>query len=160
MSAPFRLPKLVDRKRVVASAVQDIPQFDCNKLHMEKHVGRGSFGVVFLTEIKSTDMEPAEKVVVKRVFEMQGEEDTRRFVKEVRIMNELKHPNIVEFRRVCFAPCALMMEYMCFSFVPFGGDSDISVSSLQDFLVRINDQDCLGFEVAVRHAATEIGKLL
>jgi len=77
---------------------------------------------------------------------MQDEEDTKRFIKEVRIMNELKHPNIVKFRRVCFAPCALMMEYMCFSFLPFRSGSDISVSSLQDFLLCINDQDCFGFE--------------
>ena len=135
MSTPFRLPKLVGRKHVVASAVQDIPdipQFECNKLHVEKHIGRGSFGEVFLTEFRNRDKEPAEKVVVKRMLEMQDEEDTKRFIKEVRIMNELKHPNIIEFRRVCFAPCALMMEYMSFSFLPFG--SDISVSSLQRFL--------------------------
>ena len=104
MSTPFRLPKLVGRKHVVASAVQEIPQFECNKLHVEKHIGRGSFGEVFLTEFRNTDKEPAEKVVVKRMLEMQDEEDTKRFVKEVQIMNELKHPNIVEFRRVCFAP--------------------------------------------------------
>ena len=160
MSTPFWLPKLVGRKHMVASAVQEIPQFECNKLHVEKHIGRGSFGEVFLTEFRNTDKEPAEKVVVKRMLEMQDEEDTKRFIKEVQIMNELKHPNIVEFRRVCFAPCALMMEYMCFSFLPFGSGSDISVSSLQDFLLRINDQDCFGFEDVVRHAGTEIGKLL
>ena len=160
MSTPFRLPKLVGRKHVVASAVQEIPQFECNKLHVEKHIGRGSFGEVFLTEFRNTDKEPAEKFVVKCMLEMQDEEDTKRFIKEVRIINKLKHPNIVEFRRVCFAPCALMMEYMCFSFLPFGSGSDISVSSLQDFLLRINDQDCFGFEDVVRHAGTEIGKLL
>ena len=98
MSTPFRLPELVGRKHVVASAVQEIPQFECNKLHVEKHIGRGSFGEVFLTEFRNTDKEPAEKVVVKRMLEMQDEEDTKRFIKEVRIINELKHPNIVEFR--------------------------------------------------------------
>ena len=35
------------------------------------------------------------------------------------ISSQLKHPNIVEFKRVCLAPCAIMMEYMCFSFVHF-----------------------------------------
>ena len=74
-------------------------------------------------------------------------------------MTELKHP-IVKFRRVCFAPCALMMEYMCFCFLPFRSGSDISITSLQDFLLRLNDQDCFGFEDVVRHAGTEIGKLL
>jgi len=70
-------------------------------------------------------------------------------------MNELTHPNIVEFKRVCFAPCALMMEYLCFSFSPFGNDT--SVGSLQDFLLCNNDQDCAGFEDVVGHAGTEIG---
>jgi len=112
MSTPFRLPKLVGRKHMVASAVQEILQFECNKLHVEKHIGQGSFAEVLLTEFQNTDKEPAEKVVVRRMLEMQDEEDTKRFIKEVRIMNELKHPNIVEFRRVCFALCALTMEYV------------------------------------------------
>ena len=90
------------RKHVVASVVQEIPQFECNKLHVEKHIGRGSFGEVFLTEFRNTEKEPAEKVVVKRILEMQDEEGTKRLIKEV----------------------ALMMEYMCFSFLPFGSGSD------------------------------------
>ena len=90
------------RKHVVASVVQEIPQFECNKLHVEKHIGRGSFGEVFLTEFRNTEKEPAEKVVVKRILKMQDEEGTKRLIKEV----------------------ALMMEYMCFSFLPFGSGSD------------------------------------
>ena len=66
MSTPFRLQKLVGGKHVVAA--QEIPQFQCNKLHVEKHIGRGSFGEVFLTEFKNTDKEPSEKVVVKDLF--------------------------------------------------------------------------------------------
>jgi len=62
---------------------------------------------------RNTDKEPAEKVVVKRMLEIQDEEDTKRFIKEVRIMNKLKHPNIVQFRRVCFAPCALTGRPLC-----------------------------------------------
>ena len=84
-----------------------------NATSREKHIGQGSFGEVLLTEFRNTDKEPAEKVVVKRMLEMQDEEDTKRFIKEVRIMNELKHPNIVQFRRVCFAPCALTGRPLC-----------------------------------------------
>ena len=65
-------------------------------------IGRGSFGEVFLTEFRNTEKEPAEKVVVKRILKMQDEEGTKRLIKEV----------------------ALMMEYMCFSFLPFGSGSD------------------------------------
>lgn len=81
MSTPFWLPKLVGRKHMVASAVQEIPQFECNKLHVEKHIGRESFGEVFLTEFWNTDKELEEKVVVKRMLEMQDEEDTKEIYK-------------------------------------------------------------------------------
>ena len=49
-----------------------------------------------------------------------------------------------------------MMEYLCF----FPSGSDTSFSSLQDFLLCINDQHCVGFEEILRHAGTKIGKLL
>lgn len=38
---------------------------------------------VFLMEFRIKDKEQAEKVVVKRMLEMQDEEDTKRFIKEV-----------------------------------------------------------------------------
>ena len=43
MSAPFRLPSLLGKKYVVASAVRDILQFECNKLLVKKHIGRAVF---------------------------------------------------------------------------------------------------------------------
>ena len=116
MSTPFIIPKLLGRKHVVALAVQGIPHFDCSKLSIEKHIGRGSFGEVFVSVFSVNAGEEALKVVVKRMLEVQDEDETKRFIKEVRIMKKLKHPNIVEFKRVCFAPCAITMEYMCFMY--------------------------------------------
>jgi len=52
-----------------------------NATSREKHIGQGSFGEVLLTEFRNTDKEPAEKVVVKRMLEMQDEEDTKRFIR-------------------------------------------------------------------------------
>ena len=43
MSAPLRLPKLLGKK----------PQFECNKLQIKKHIGRGSFGEVFLMKLQN-----------------------------------------------------------------------------------------------------------
>lgn len=52
-------------------------------------------------------------VIVKHMRKMQDEEDTnyKRFINK--FMNKHKHLNI--FKRVCFVPCALMMEYFSFS---------------------------------------------
>lgn len=69
-------------------------------------------------EFKIKDKKQAEKVVLKCMLEMLevlDKEDTKRFIQEVQIMNEVKHPNTVEYKRVCFEPCAFMMEYLCFS---------------------------------------------
>ena len=68
------------RKHVAASAVQEILQFECNKLHVEKHIGWGSFGEVFLTEFRNIEKELVEKVVEKRMLEMQDEADKKRFI--------------------------------------------------------------------------------
>ena len=58
VSTPFQLPKLLDllgRQHEVASAVQEILQFECNKLHIKKgnqaQFGQGSFGDIFPTQI-------------------------------------------------------------------------------------------------------------
>lgn len=69
-------------------------------------------------------------------------------------MKALEHTNIVKLKRVCFTRCAIMMEYLCFNFQPFGDNT--TVSSLQDFLLCINDQDCVVFNDVVRHASTEV----
>ena len=55
-------------------------------------------------EFQIKDKEGAENVVVKHMLEMQDKEDTKRLIHEVRIMNKLKHPNIVKCEGVCFEP--------------------------------------------------------
>ena len=84
-----------------------------------------------------------EKVVVKKAL---GEdlEDKKNFVKEARILRDLQHPNIVNFKGICTTPVALILEYAYFDFMPFGMNS--KVSSLSGFLATLNDYDCAGFD--------------
>ena len=98
--------------------------FDCSKLSIEKHIGRDSFGEVFLSVFSVNAGEEASKVVVKRMLEVQDEDETKRFIKEVRIMKELKVARIVSWRarhgplntatesRLMHATIELKMEYV------------------------------------------------
>ena len=156
MSKPLKFPQLMVRKKCVSQNMRKIPEFECDNLEVKRYVGRGSFGEVFLTDFLAPGKSHPERVVIKKMLGVLDEAETKRFHKEVRIMNDLRHHNIVEFKRVCFAPCALMMEYVYFSFRPFG--SDATVSSLLDFLLSVNEHDCIGFEEIIKHAGTEIGK--
>ena len=72
---------------------------------------------------------------------MKGEsvEAKRRFEEETGILNTVKgHRNISEFLRFCNEPYAIMMEYACFDFTPFGVDKKLNI--LEDFVHFIDAQ--------------------
>ena len=135
---PFKIPSLA---KLSAPRVKVDPTYDCDLLQKEDEIGRGSFGVVFKAKFKGCD------VVVK---ELQGtyadETDIKRFVKEAKLMNDLKDksPNIVEFHAISYSPLTMMMEYACFDFEPFGGT--MRCSGLNTFLSFVNKFQCQGIE--------------
>ena len=53
-------------------------------------------------------------------------------MKEAKILQNLNHPNVVGFKYVCYKPLAIMLEYVSFSFAPFGNKQEIS--GLNEFL--------------------------
>ena len=94
-------------------------------LDKEEAIGRGSYGLVFVARSNS------EKVVIKKLLG-EDEKEKRLFLKEAKILHEIKSEDNVKFKAVCMEPCAMMLEYLFFDFAPFGG-SEI-VSSLDQFL--------------------------
>ena len=102
-------------KKCIAQNMRQIPKFECDNLEVKRHVGRGSFSEVFLTDFLDLDKSHPERVVINKMLGVLDDAETKCFHNKVRIMNDLRHQNIVEFKRVCFAPCALMMEYVYFS---------------------------------------------
>ena len=100
------------------------PLFKFDDLKSKDVIGRGAFGLVFKATYNG------ETVVVKKILgESLGEEDC--FLKEAKLINSVKHENIVLFKGFCSSPYAIMMEYLCFEFSPF--ELSKQVSNLIDF---------------------------
>jgi serine/threonine protein kinase len=84
-----------------------------------------------------------EAVVVKQMQSM-DHEFTKEFIKEAKLMLALEHQNVVKLKGICLNPKALMMEFVCFDFKPFGDEQQ--VNNLSDFLCHIDTHnDCEGF---------------
>ena len=81
-------------------------------------------------------------------------EEKKLFLKEVALLSSLNHPNVVKFMFVCHQPPAMMLECVYFDFNLFG--PDVRVSTLSDFLIKIDEYDSVGFQELVSHAATEL----
>ena len=132
----FKLPSI--RKNSVPTIISknNIPRFQIEGVKELRQLGSGSFGSVIL--VRRTNNQQA---VVKKI-KKEDEEDNRQqrlFYKEAAILNNVNHKNVVKFLGICTKPCALMLEYLCFDFKPFGGSA--TVSSLDQYLSYIDDHD-------------------
>ncbi len=67
--------------------------FDLGDYRLERMLGRGGMGVVYLATQRNLDRQVAVKMISSGVFA--GEEEVRRFRTEARAAGRLKHPNIV-----------------------------------------------------------------
>ena len=125
MAACFKLPSLVKKSKPHSQW----PEFKWSEVNVEKELGCGLFGSVYLVKYEK---ENRRNIIVKK---MKGEsaEARRRFEKEAAILNTVKgHRNVSEFLRFCTEPYTIMMEQACFDFTPLGVPKQ--VNTLEDFL--------------------------
>ena len=114
MSKSFKFPGIIKERKAVSHG---LPTFDLGKVTNLRKLGLSSFGSIHLgdyvcgVEIQS--------VVVKKL-RGESEDAKRRFVKEAKLLNGMKHPNIPSFLGFFDVPYALMMEHVAFDFAPFG----------------------------------------
>ena len=122
----FKIP-LLDPQSFKTGYLRDVPNFRWADVTDKDEIGKGSFGSV----IKAHYIPEKRTVVVKRFF---GEKDSNLKIvaKEANMLQNLRHPKVAEFIAVCPKPVAIMMEYECFDFLPFG--LDVQVSDLLEFL--------------------------
>ena len=117
-------------------------------------IGHGAFGDVFTANYQAPGKDSKETVVVKKMINAMDAEEKKLFLKELTLLGGLNHLNVVKFMSVWHQPPAMMLEYVYFDFNLFG--PDVRVSTLSDFLIKIDEYDSVGFQELVSHAATEI----
>ena len=107
------------------------------------------FAVVFTAKLPDKS-----KVVVKKLISA-DEETKKSLIKEARLLQNLRHANVVEFKGICTDQLSLLLEYTYFVFSPFG--CDIQTHSLAEFLAVCEQSSCDGMNVAVfTHAAFDV----
>ena len=125
MLSRFKLPSLGSKRCYSArslNAFPDVKTFDYNKLDNVVEIGRDSFAVV--VSAISNQATLGETVVVKKMFDLEDDEKDL-FLKEVKLLNMLKHTNIMAVHGRSISPPAIMLEYMYFHFSLFDKDHKV-----------------------------------
>ncbi|KAL5255722.1 hypothetical protein ACHWQZ_G011071 [Mnemiopsis leidyi] len=77
-------------------------------------LGEGQFGTVYKAELKSLDGSPSSWVAIKQIKDDQSADAIREYEKEMLMMTQLHHPNIVKLVGLCTdsPPYYILTEYM------------------------------------------------
>ena len=152
MYKQFKVPVFCNRN---AHSIKDVPTFDVSQLKVIHRIGHGSFGEVFTTEFNDPRKHTMQTVVIKKAIQVPDHNERKLFLKEVALLHDLKHDKVVNLKVVCCKPCTLMLEYLCFSFIPFG--ENVRVSSLADLLLHADTEyNFEGFQDLVVFAGKDI----
>ena len=112
----FKVPSQIKKRKLD----HGLPVFKWSLLENMEEIGSGSYGVVYSANYENN------AVVVKK---LKGESSVAkdRFLKEAKLLFEMKHPNIPMFAGFTDSPhYSLMMEYAQFDFKPFGIEKTVS----------------------------------
>ena len=106
----------------------EIKILDYKRLNVQKQLGRGTFGTVYLAHCDEPGV--TNPVVMKVMNESVSTRDTARklFMKEARLLAGLHHENIVRMHAICMNPLAIVLEYVVFDFAPF--NRNVKVNTL------------------------------
>ena len=122
----FKIP-LLNPESLKTGYFCDVRNFRWADVTDKDEISKGTFGSV----IKAHYIPENRAMVVKRFF-AEGDSSLKIIAKEANMLQNLRHPKVAEFVAVCPKPVAIMMEYECFDFLPFGLDHQ--VSDLLEFL--------------------------
>ncbi|KAL4436932.1 hypothetical protein ABPG75_004071 [Micractinium tetrahymenae] len=125
-------------------------QFSFSDLEIQKQIGEGSFGRVFLALWRETQV--AVKILMNTGMEIEDVDDAERALtlsnpvlesleKEASMMAALRHPNVVAFLGVCADPPSVVTEYCrrgSLTDVLRGGKLSAKQSKQLDWTKRLN----------------------
>ena len=129
----FKLPILRDLPPQITS---DLPSFQYKDIENERPIAKGGFGFVSKANYQN-------KTVVIKKITSESSEDKKLFLKEAKLIDSLRHANVVGFIAFCTLPYTLMLEYVAFDFSLFGHSKLITnLGDVLNYLDRID-----GFKV-------------
>ena len=96
----FKLPTLRDLPPQITS---DLPSFQYKDIENERPIAKGGFGFVSKANYQN-------KTVVIKKITSESSEDEKLFLKEAKLIDSLRHANVVGF----IAFCALPFDGICF----------------------------------------------
>ena len=129
----FKLPILRDLPPQITI---DLPSFQYKDIENERPIAKGGFGFVSKANYQN-------KTVVIKKITSESSEDEKLFLKEAKLIDSLRHANVVGFIPFCTLPYTLMLEYVAFDFSHFGHSK--LITNLGDFLNYLDRID--GFKV-------------
>ncbi|XP_060577576.1 ovarian-specific serine/threonine-protein kinase Lok-like [Ruditapes philippinarum] len=136
------IPRLVQplkQPSKLQSECLGLPSINIDALKLTKTIGSGNFGKVSLYH-------HGESYVIMKEMLGDSEDHERLFVKEAKLLNTIKHPNIVQFKGIVKSDekTAFLMEYIHFDLTPFGNPKNIS--NLNQLKTNLDASDYAGFE--------------
>ena len=152
----LKLPKIPKFAKEALKPIKlmGLPVFEYKDVMEKIEIGRGGFATASVATYQCTDQ--AKRVVVVKDMHNLGEQGKKLFVKEAKLLNGLRHENIVQFIAGCRLPPSIKLEYVYFDFKPF--EREQKVSSLDNFLREIHNSD--GFDHVYPVIASDISKAL
>jgi len=134
-----------------------IKVWDYGKLKIQKQLGRGTFGTVYLAHCDEPEV--TNPVVMKVMHQSLAVGDVARklFMKEAKLLTGLHHENIVRMYGICMDPLTIIMEYVVFDF----RHQDIKVNTLDMFLSEIaqmSKTEDNGFDHLIPKIAVDVAK--
>jgi serine/threonine protein kinase len=125
----FKLPSLIKKRKLD----HGLPTFNWGLLTNMEEIGSGAFGSIY-----SARYNQKENLVAVKKLKGESTVVKDRFLKEAKLLFRTKHANIPTFLGFCDNPYSLMVEFLFFTFKPFGIEK--TVSNLQDFCHFVDDE--------------------
>ena len=110
----------------------EIKIWNYRKLKIQRQLGRGTFGTVYLAHCDEPEVTNPVVMKVMHQSVALGDGARKLFMKEAKLLTGLHHENIVRMYGICVSPLVIILEYVVFDFNPFG--KDIMVNTLDMFL--------------------------
>lgn len=132
---------------------------ECKVRYRERNkIGQGHYGTVYRGELEYNNKDrPPEQVAIKKLKTVHVTDD---FIREIEIMRNLNHPNVVKFKYWAEKSMSIIMEYFEFgSFTVYLSSHKPNLTN-DRLLAFALDIACVSFEVSISNVCELVCQLI